>query len=142
MADIVFLTGVDDKIGYALRLLRKKYREGARVAVFGPALVLQKLDHLLWSEDKLSFLPHVRLRGDISTAVRQRTRLWLLDRPEPGLDCDTAVNLGLDEVAPLCEFSRVAEIVSTVPQDRALGRERWKRYESLGQTPKHVPHTR
>ena len=144
MAEVVFLSGVPDKLGYAGRLLRKKWREGARVAVFGSPDLLQRLDQALWTGNALEFLPHRRwAAGQTLPAGMARTPIWLLEQTQPGLagrlGCDSAVNLGLDEVDGLLQFGRVAEIVGDAPADRAAGRQRWKRYGALGQTPDHRP---
>ena len=44
MTDVSFHTGVLDAVPYACRLLRKAWRSGARVAVFGPAERLARME--------------------------------------------------------------------------------------------------
>lgn len=140
MAEVVFLTGVDDKLSFACRLLRKKFREGSRVAVFGPAPLLTRLDQALWTEPQLDFLPHQRLRrGEAAPADAALTPVWLVESAVPGLNCDSAVNLGSDDVAALASHGRVAEIVSLDEQDRAQGQQRWKQYKALGHGVAHKP---
>ncbi|WP_374565452.1 DNA polymerase III subunit chi [Ideonella sp.] len=142
MAEVVFLTGVGDVVDFAGRLLRKKYREGARVAVYAPPPLLQRLDQALWVAEQLDFTPHVLLRAGSSapTAVMvERTPLWLLTRPDPGLRCDSGINLGCDELDLAAVHERVAEIVSLDADDMAAGRARWKRYESQGHQLVHRP---
>jgi DNA polymerase III subunit chi len=140
MADVVFLTGVDDKLAFACRLLRKKHREGARVAIFGPPPLLQRLDQALWADPALDFVPHLYWRaGRAPPDDAHRTPLWLLDVADASLRCDNAVNLGINEVETLCGHSRVAEIISLDEADRAAGQQRWKRYKALGHTLTHRP---
>lgn len=141
MAEIVFLTGVEDKLAFACRLLRKKHREGSRVAVFGPAPLLARLDQALWTQDELEFLPHLRLRADtpVTSEARARTAIWLLDAADASLRCDSALNLGADDVEMLVKHERVAEIVSGGDLDRSAGQQRWKRYKALGHTLVHRP---
>jgi DNA polymerase-3 subunit chi len=141
MAEIVFFTGVADRLAFAHRLLRKKYREGARVAVYAHPSVLARLDYQLWAADPLEFLPHLRLReGELPPpSLCERTQLWLLDQPQPLLRCDNAVNLGLDEPAWLSAHQRVAEVVGIDEQDRTAGRRRWRQYEAQGHVLKHQP---
>lgn len=138
--EVVFFTGVEDKLAFACRLLRKKYREGARVAVFGPPALLNRLDQALWAEPPLDFVPHLRLRGDAAAPPdAARTPLWLLERADPALACDSALNLGSDAVDELVAHGRVAEIIATADDDRAAGQQRWKRYKALGAALAHHP---
>ncbi len=135
MADVVFLTGVVDVLDYAGRLLRKKYREGGRVAVYGPPPLLQRLDQALWVAEQLDFTPHVWLRQGAAlppAATVARTPLWLLSRPVAGLDCESGVNLGLDEPELAAAHARLAEVIGVGEQEVAAGRERWRRYKAEG----------
>ena len=142
MAEVVFFTGVVDLLDFTGRLLRKKQREGARVAVYGPVPLLQRLDQSLWVADPQDFTPHVLLRSGGALPpphLRQRTLLWLLAEPQPALGCDTAINLGRDDLDLAGAHQRVAEVVSTDPVGMAEGRARWKRYEAAGHRLQHHP---
>jgi DNA polymerase III subunit chi len=142
VAEVVFLTGVADVVDFAGRLLRKKYREGARVALYAPPPLLQRLDQALWVAEQLDFTPHVLLRAGTalpSAVVIERTPLWLLTRPEPALRCDSGINLGCDEPDLAGAHERLAEVVSLNADDVAAGRARWKRYESQGHQLVHRP---
>jgi len=144
VAEVVFLTGVVDVIDFAGRLLRKKQREAARVAVYGPPTLLQRLDQALWVGEPLEFTPHVLLRPGAPlppAAVIERTLLWLLPQPLPALRCDSGVNLGAEGLALAEAHDRVAEIVSQDPAEVSAGRARWKRYEAQGHTLVHRPQT-
>jgi len=44
LTEVAFHTGIADPLDYACRLLRKAYRQGARVAVHAPAPLLDRLD--------------------------------------------------------------------------------------------------
>lgn len=138
--EVRFFTGVAEPLALAARLVRKRQREGGRIAVFGPAALLNRLDQALWSEPPLDFMPHLRLRpGDEVPADARLTPVWLLERPEPALDCDSAVNLGLEDVDALSGFERVAEVVPTEATARAAGQQRWRCYKALGVTIHHHP---
>lgn len=141
MAEVVFLTGVDDKLAFACRLLRKKYREGGRVAVFGPTPLLARLDQALWTQDDLEFLPHLRPRPQAALTLEAlaRTPIWLLEAADPRLRCESAVNLGIDDVDLLLQHERVAEIIAGGEEDRLAGQQRWKRYKALGHSLLHRP---
>jgi DNA polymerase-3 subunit chi len=142
VAEVVFFTGVVDVLDFAGRLLRKKQREGERVAVYGPSPLLQRLDQALWVAEPLDFTPHVLLRHGAAlppVPVRERTLLWLLAEPQPALACDTAINLGRDDLDLAGIHQRVAEVISTDEAQRASGRARWKRYESADHRLQHHP---
>lgn len=142
MAEVVFFTGVADVLDFASRLLRKKQREGERVAVYGAAPLLSRLDQSLWVAEPLDFTPHVLMRAGAPlppVPVRERTLLWLLAEPQAQLGCETAINLGRDDLDLAALHQRVAEIVSTDPAEMAAGRARWKRHESAGHRLQHHP---
>ena len=144
MAEVVFLTGVVDVIDFAGRLLRKKQREAARVAVYGPPQLLHRLDQALWVAEPLDFMPHVLLRPGAplpAATVIERTLVWLLPQPIAALRCDSGVNLGAEGLALAEAHDRVAEIVSPDPAEVSAGRARWKRYEAQGHTLVHRPQT-
>ncbi|MBT9597535.1 MAG: DNA polymerase III subunit chi [Vitreoscilla sp.] len=135
MAEVMFLSGVADVVDYAVRLLRKKYLQGERVAVYGSPATLARLDQALWVKESLDFTPHRWLRGGAGLpdpAVLEKTPLWLLSTPMDGLGCTNGVNLGCDGLDLTRLHARVAEIVSSDEADKAAGRERWKHYKAQG----------
>jgi DNA polymerase-3 subunit chi len=137
MADVAFHTGVDDKLGYACRLLRKAYRQGARVAVSGAAPLLQQLDQALWTFEPQEFVPHLRLGAgfgmrDTPPQRLLRTPIWLVDPGAQPPDVSVLVNLGPERQPGDEAYARIIEIVSRAPVDVSAGRRRWKQYESLG----------
>jgi DNA polymerase-3 subunit chi len=140
MADVAFHTGVDDKLAYACRLLRKAYRQGARVAVGGAGDVLQQLDQALWTFEPQEFVPHLRLAAGRAPAPAQlRTPIWLL---EPGAQppaVEVLVNLGPERLPGDQGYRRIIEIVSRAPDDVSAGRRRWKQYEAEGWSITHHP---
>jgi DNA polymerase III subunit chi len=143
MAEVIFMTGVVDTLDYAARLIRKKYREGARLAVYGPVSMLDALDDLLWQQEPLEFLPHSRLRsGGVASPEALLSPVWLLDEPAPETACSMAVNLGRVDLSLAHLHQRVAEIVGRDELERRAGRQRWRQYESAGHTLKHVPQDR
>jgi len=137
-AEVAFHTGVEDKLAHTCRLLRKAYRQGARVVVSGAPPLLQRLDQALWTFEPQEFVPHVRLRpGERPAQAQGRTPIWLV---EPGAAMphhEVLVNLGPERVEGDEQFARIIEIVSREPEDLAAGRRRWKLYESQGV---HITH--
>jgi len=143
MTEVAFHTGVDDPVGYACRLLRKAWRSGARVAVYGPPGLLARLDQSLWSFEPMEFIPHLSLpRDGVSPDVLSRTPILLMrDRAlRPGNSVTVAVGLGLgeDDALDLQGFKRVIDVVSDDPYDKATARKRWRAYEQAGAQPQHL----
>lgn len=139
MTEVEFHTGVEDRIGFACRLLRKAQRRGSRVLVTASAEVLAELDRGLWTFDERDFVPHVRVPG-CATAVRERTPIWLAaDATAAGLAGAPrlVVNLGAPALANPAALDRLIEVVSTEPDDAAAGRERWRAYKAAGLQIKH-----
>lgn len=139
MAELAFHTGLADKFGYTCRLLRKAYRQGARVQVRGDAEQLARLDQLLWTFEQLEFVPHARLRAGQKVASElARTPIWLVDQGALAPEATVLVNLGPTPADDAGQFQRVIELVGIDPDERQAGRQRWRYYESLGLKPVHI----
>ena len=135
--EVEFHTGVADKIGFACRLLRKAYRQGARLTVSGPAELLALLDRQLWTFDERDFVPHLRVGAGTGKALAARTPIWLVDGEIPADAPTILVNLGADALPDAARFERVIEVVSREPDDEQAGRERWRAYKARGLVIKH-----
>ena len=152
MTQVEFHTGVAEPTHFACRLLRKAYRQGARVAVMAPAATLRALDRELWTFEERDFVPHVlvshvfvsQARGGhsgVAPALLARTPLWLLDdamlgpgSPE-GLPAGTPavwVNVGSDAPVPTAIATRLIEIVARDADHADRARLRWRHYRDLG----------
>jgi DNA polymerase III subunit chi len=134
MTSVEFHHGISDKLDYACRLLRKAYGRGARVVVTADAATLRQLDRQLWVFEERDFVPHVcALAGQPWAPRLAGTPLWLTDDPAsaPG-EREVLINLG-DEIPPGVErFARFFDVVSSQPDDRQRGRQRWRLYQSYG----------
>lgn len=136
MAQVEFHTGVAEPVHFACRLLRKAYRQGARVAVLAPADTLRTLDRELWTFEEREFVPHLRLAG-AKPALLARTPLWLLDdlafgEPLPDGLPEVLVNLGSDASLPEGYPARLIEIVARDADEADRARLRWRQYRDLG----------
>lgn len=134
MNKVEFHHGMGDKLGYACRLLRKAYRAGARVVVTGDAASLRTLDKQLWTFDDQEFLPHVLAMPPQPVPERfADTPIWLTTDPAsaPG-ERSILINIGTDMPPGMDRFPRMFDIVSHAPEDRQLGRQRWKAYANMG----------
>jgi DNA polymerase-3 subunit chi len=139
MPEVAFHTGVADKLGYACRLLRKAWRQQARVTVTGDAALLAQLDTLLWTFDPQEFIPHARLRaGQAPSDALAPTPIWLAEAGAATPAAEVLVNLG-PEPADTSGYARVIELVGTDDDERQAGRRRWRAHESLGQAVTHHP---
>ena len=142
MTQVTFHLGASDKALYLCRLLRKAYRQDARVRVVAEHGELPRLDAALWTFDPLEFIPHARLEaGSTPSGAMAKTRIWLtqLDQPWPEAlgRADTLINL-TNEIAPQAgDFARVIEVVSDDPDDKAAARQRWRHYKALGMDCQH-----
>ena len=127
---VEFHTGVADPLGFACRLLRKAYLQGARVLVTAPPSSLAQLDEQLWSFEAQSFVPHLRWRAGAAAAAR--TPIWLVDGAPPAGAPPVLVNVGAPIVDAPQDFERIIEIVAADDAERHAGRARWRGYEALG----------
>ncbi len=152
MSTVEFHTDVAEPVAFACRLLRKAYRQGARVAVVAPQVSLRALDNALWTFDERDFVPHVVLPplqgvGPMGRSeLVQRSPIWLMSEVNTqGASGGPAVlvNLGVELVEPpdaidaLNHFERIIEIVSRDVDEAAEARQRWRRYRQWGWTVKH-----
>ncbi|MBL8349516.1 MAG: DNA polymerase III subunit chi [Burkholderiaceae bacterium] len=144
MTRVDFHTGVADPLGHTCRLVRKAWRSGHRVVVTGSPELLARLDLALWTFDPGDFIPHARLRaGQAAASLLERTPVWLADRPgdAPAAEGvgEVLVNLGPETPAGFERYPRVIEIVAQPDDAVASGRQRWRRYQSLGLAPTNHP---
>jgi DNA polymerase-3 subunit chi len=134
MGKVEFHHGTGDKLAYACRLLRKAYKAGAHVVVTGDEASLRMLDKQLWVFDEQEFLPHVLDTARQPVPARQHaTPIWLsLDPATAPGERSILVNVGQEMPAGMDRFERMFDIVSSAPDDRQLGRQRWKTYAAMG----------
>jgi len=140
MTSVAFHTGVPDPVDYACRLLRKAYRQGARLVVTAPVAPLDRLDQALWLFEQEEFVPHLRLRRKEDVTERnRRTPVWLSESATVAVDATVWVNLGADPEVVIDGFERVIEVVGDDGANVEAGRRRWRRYVASGLTPVNHP---
>lgn len=133
MTEITFHFNVADPQDYTCRLLRKAYRNGARVMVTAPAAMLSALDRALWVQEPLEFLPHLRVTADAPQASASLdTPVWLGEAVPDAAPREVLINFGRHSPVGFESFARLIEIVGTDESDRAEARLRWKHYASRG----------
>ena len=134
LEEVEFHTGVADRLRFACRLLRKAYRQGARIVVMAPADQLAALDRELWTFDERDFVPHLRV-GASARPAAARTPIWLVEGQAPADAPDILVNLGAGAPAQPERFRRIIEIVGA--EDAEAGRQRWRQYKAQGLRIRH-----
>ena len=131
MTEIQFHTGVAEPLVHVMKLLRKAEAQGARLAVLGPAALLDRISQHLWSDDPQSFRPHLRLgAGQPPGPHLAPTPVWLVEQLETvPADVDRLLHLAGEtaEAPPGFErFARLYDIVGADPASRLAGRQRWR----------------
>ncbi|MEN9315434.1 MAG: hypothetical protein RIS35_1827 [Pseudomonadota bacterium] len=128
MTRIDFHFNAPDRLEYASRLVRKIYRTGQKVVVFGDPKVVAELDRLLWTFSALDFIPHV-LSSD---PLAGRTPVILCSEAFETPHADVLVNLSRQTPPFFSRFERLVEVVTPDDEDRAGARDRWRFYRDRG----------
>ena len=127
-----FAFGAADRLLTACEVTRKQVGAGRRLLVYtSSAARLGKFDRLLWQFEATAFVPHVMMDDPLAPVTPV-----LLASSEPGAELAGAgvwlLNLDTDCPASARQYSRILEIVSEHPDDKAAARERWRTYQQLG----------
>ena len=131
MTSVEFHFNAPDKVGYACRLLRKAFRQGAKLVVTGEPALLRELDTALWTFSALEFIPHCYGAAG-GTAVLAASPVVLSDSAPTAPHQQVLVNLGAAVPEGFERFERLIEVVTVDLADRQLGRRRWKHYAARG----------
>lgn len=129
MTDVVFHYGVADKSDYAIRLLRKAVRSGARVRVALAPTELATFSARLWAVAPTGFVAHCDDQAPVSMKRRSPVILGTLgvsDEPEVAV----LLNLTDDMPEDPQRYEKILEVITTDPQDRQQGRTRKRAYDS------------
>ncbi|MFG6449137.1 DNA polymerase III subunit chi [Roseateles sp. BYS180W] len=132
MSEVLFYSGVSDRLGFVCKLLRKAVASGARVGVCGPQRALDKLDQALWVHEPHEFVPHLSVRPDSDPELLQRTPVLLVSQLEQLPHREVLLNLETEVPTAFDEFQRILEVVSTEAQTVQWGRRRYKHYQQAG----------
>ena len=132
MEAIEFHTGIDDPVGFAVRLLRKAYRQRVRVLVTATAPVLDQISRQLWLAHEREFIAHVRV-GCCLPGQAARTSLWLATAvAEVEHEPEVVINVGAAAPADVGRLQRLIEGVAADAEGAAEGRQRWRQYKAAG----------
>jgi DNA polymerase-3 subunit chi len=133
---VEFHFNAPDKLGYALRLVRKAASKGAKVAVTADREFLRELDVRLWTFEPLEFVPHCA--ANAPAAVVDATPIVLCPTAREAPHHAVLVNLGAEVPEGFERFERLIEVVTLHDDDRARARGRWQHYKSRGYELKRV----
>jgi len=113
----------------ACKLIEKAFSLGHRIYVHtGSEDQLSKIDNLLWTFRAGSFIPHQLYQSDSS----ENSPVQLGTDKAPHIDSDVLINLAAEIPLFFSRFQRVAELVGSDEQAKALGREHFQFYRDRG----------
>lgn len=129
MTSIDFYFNAPDRLQVACRLAGKAYAQKKTLLIFAPqGDTARRIDHLLWTWQQLSFLPHCLASDPAAT----RTPVLITSESSDPPERDVLLNLA-DECPPFFErYERLLEIVGQDDEARSLGRGRFKFYKERG----------
>lgn len=134
VGQVVFHTGVADKVNYAARLVRKASRQDARLVLVcdDPAAV----SRALWGGPPVDFVVHATPLSDAATLSASSVVLVSSDHvTDRDTSNDVLVNARAAWPDKHADYLRVIELVGQAADDVMAGRERWKRYIAHGVQP-------
>lgn len=123
-------TDGDSRERIACRLVEKAWRLGNRVYLLAPDKpAAHELDDLLWTFSQGSFVPHAVCEQDADADIHP----VLIGHAEPPAALnDVLISLSPEVPAWFSRFTRVAELVGTTEDDKALGRDHYRFYRERG----------
>jgi len=131
VTQVAFHIGIDDRVAYACRLVRKALASGAQALVVADAATLRRLDEALWAGEAAGFTPHAM--ASATGTVAARSPVLLADHVPNDLASDAVlINMtGLLQDDPHTR-ERIVELVSAEEFDLQGARQRWKSYKQRG----------
>jgi len=126
-ADFYVLSGQATPPRFSCTIAGKAVAQGSSVYILtGNREQAQAMDDLLWTFQDTSFLPHSLTDRDMDAPV-------LIGWEEPDLQKpDILINLTATVPGCAASFNRAIEIVGDDPEQRELGRNRYRQYRKLG----------
>jgi len=127
-----FAFGATDRLLTACEVTRKQVAGGRRLLVYTRSSPrLTKFDRLLWQFEATAFIPHVMADDALADVTPV-----LMASSDPSIQLAAAgvwlLNLDIECPGNAEHFSRILEIVSEHPEDKAAARQRWRHYQELG----------
>lgn len=121
-----------DRDRFVCKLVGKAWQEQHRVYVHtGSQAQTNAIDDLLWTFRDISFLPHEQVIN--GHAAETRVLIGHTDPPEA--HDDVMVNLTHPVPHFFEQFDRVLEVIDQAPENKKVGRQRYRYYIEHGHTP-------
>jgi DNA polymerase-3 subunit chi len=131
VTQVAFHIGIDDRVAYCCRLVRKVLASGAQALILGDATLLRRVDAALWAEEAAGFTPHAM--ADAPAPVASRSPVLLAAQVPTDL-ARQSVLINMTDQLPDDPHARdrVIELVSADEQAIQDARVRWKSYKQRG----------
>lgn len=129
MTRIDFYVNAADKLDVARRLAIKVHQAGQCALLYtADPGVAEAIDQRLWTQDKLSFVPHVRCGHPRAG----ETPILIGTDPAPLARHDVLINLDATCPEGFGRFERLLELASQAPDDLRAARGRYRHYQDRG----------
>jgi DNA polymerase-3 subunit chi len=131
VTQVAFHIGIDDRVAYCCRLVRKVLASGAQALILGDAAMLRRMDAVLWADEAAGFTPHTMV--DAAPAIVARSPVVLAAQVPTDL-AQQSVLINMTDQLPDDPHprDRVIELVSADEQAIQDARARWKSYKQRG----------
>ena len=131
MTQVAFHIGIDDRVAYCCRLVRKVLASGAQALILGDAALLRRVDAALWADEAAGFTPHAM--ADAPAPVASRSPVLLAAQVPTDLARQSVlINMTDQLLDDPHTRERVIELVSADEQAIQEARARWKSYKQRG----------
>ncbi len=134
MTEVVFHTGVPDRLRHACKVARKALRSESHLVITGDEEVLERMDQMLWGMGPHSFVAHCR--ADAPAPMLEASCIVLALPGQAVAQHAALLNLG-DGIP--ADFGRYAKVIEVVPAQGDAqvqqARQRWRQYRELGHAP-------
>lgn len=136
LPEVAFHFNAPDRLAHAFRLLRKALTRGVRTHVLADRPLALRLDAGLWVQVAGDFLPHCL--DDAPPQVLRRSPVVLgpsVMDVQPQAQVLVNLSDALPDSSRLARYRKIIEVVSTLPGEREVARERWRWYRQSGMVP-------
>lgn len=129
MTRVGFYFNAASKAEVARRLSVKAWQAGKQVLIYTQNEALaREVDATLWTDQSLSFLPHVRCGHPLA----KETPILIGSEAEALSSPDVLINLDAESPPFFSRFERLLEVVTGDLADRDAARQRYRFYKDRG----------
>lgn len=122
------------RLQFACRIAKMAYDQGMTVYLQTEGVVQsQDLDKLLWTFSQESFVPHALSAPNLNW---NKYPVQIGDKDNETGELDLLISLQADVPSNAINYRRIADIVIDQPEQKQLGRSRFRHYRQNGIEPK------